>query len=252
VDASKNLKVNLQTAIPTGSNVIGGVTQSGTWNVGTVTTVNTVTSLTQWNGTTIDTNSGNKSAGTLRVVLATDQPTMTNAQPVTAPTLTKGTQGANGWSMQALKDAGRTAKRFYATAQASGTTGTETAITLTASSQDSATSTGTSFTPTNGKTFRITNISFATRGHNTATAQATTFSLRMNTAGAVTTTSTPILLQARSATPATANAWDRFTIEIPDGIEIYGDGTKQWGVTANAVFSSNAPTWDVTIIGFEY
>lgn len=33
--------------------------------------------------TTIDTNSGNKSASTLRVVLATDQPTMTNAQPVT-------------------------------------------------------------------------------------------------------------------------------------------------------------------------
>lgn len=33
--------------------------------------------------TTIDTNSGNKSASTLRVVLATDQPTLSNAQPVT-------------------------------------------------------------------------------------------------------------------------------------------------------------------------
>lgn len=33
--------------------------------------------------TTIDTNSGNKSASTLRVVLATDQVAMTNAQPVT-------------------------------------------------------------------------------------------------------------------------------------------------------------------------
>jgi hypothetical protein len=32
--------------------------------------------------TTVDTNSGNKSASTLRVVLATDQPTMSNAQPV--------------------------------------------------------------------------------------------------------------------------------------------------------------------------
>lgn len=32
---------------------------------------------------TVDTNSGNKSASTIRVVLATDQPTMTNAQPVT-------------------------------------------------------------------------------------------------------------------------------------------------------------------------
>ncbi len=33
-------------------------------------------------GTAVDGNSGNKSAGTLRVVLATDQPAMTNAQPV--------------------------------------------------------------------------------------------------------------------------------------------------------------------------
>ena len=36
----------------------------------------------QMAGTATDTNSGNKSAGTLRIVLATDQPTMTNAQPV--------------------------------------------------------------------------------------------------------------------------------------------------------------------------
>jgi hypothetical protein len=33
-------------------------------------------------GTTIDTNSGNKSAGTQRVVLATDQPALTTAMPV--------------------------------------------------------------------------------------------------------------------------------------------------------------------------
>src|SRR5262249_8023014 len=37
----------------------------------------------QWNGTTTDTNSGNKSAGTLRVVLATDQPQLTNKLLVT-------------------------------------------------------------------------------------------------------------------------------------------------------------------------
>lgn len=62
-------------------------TQSGTWNVGTVTTVTTVTtvatvtSLAQWAGNAIDTNSGNKSAGTLRVVLATDQPALTTPMP---------------------------------------------------------------------------------------------------------------------------------------------------------------------------
>jgi hypothetical protein len=36
----------------------------------------------QVGGTAVDTNSGNKSAGTQRIVIATDQPTMTNPQPV--------------------------------------------------------------------------------------------------------------------------------------------------------------------------
>lgn len=49
---------------------------------GTVTTVSTVTSLTQFNGNAISTNSGNKDAGTLRVVIATDQPALTNALTV--------------------------------------------------------------------------------------------------------------------------------------------------------------------------
>src|SRR6185437_4479921 len=34
VDASHNVKVNLQTALPAGANVIGAVTQSGAWSVG--------------------------------------------------------------------------------------------------------------------------------------------------------------------------------------------------------------------------
>ncbi len=44
----------------------------------------------QLNGTTTDTNSGVKSAGTLRVVIATDQPALTNAQPVTDRGATSG------------------------------------------------------------------------------------------------------------------------------------------------------------------
>ncbi len=49
--------------------------QSGTWNIGTVTTVTgvtTVTSLTQFNGVAIALNTGTRSAGTLRVTVATD------------------------------------------------------------------------------------------------------------------------------------------------------------------------------------
>lgn len=147
----------------------------------------------------------------------------------------------------------RTQVNYYAVAAASGATGVETAITLTKSSGTAATTTGASFVITSGKTFRITHFSVATRGNATATIQTTTFSLRINTAGAVTTTSTPIILAARSATPATASAWDRYIIPLGDGgIEIAGNGTLQFGVTAAATFTTNAPTWDVTIIGYEY
>jgi hypothetical protein len=42
---------------------------------------------TQWAGTAVDVNSGNKSAGTVRVVLATDQPALTNALHVVVDSL---------------------------------------------------------------------------------------------------------------------------------------------------------------------
>jgi len=171
---------------------------------------------------------------------------------VQPPSLTKGTQNTVGITTQDLKDAGRTALSFYAVAAAAGATGVETAITLTKSAGTAATTSAASFVITSGKTFHITNISVATRGNATATAQTTTFNLRVNTGGAVTTTSTPVIFSARSATPATASAWDRYILPIPDGLEIAGNGTVQFGITANSTFVTNAPTWDVNIIGFEY
>jgi hypothetical protein len=171
---------------------------------------------------------------------------------ITFPTLTKGSQGATGITTQNLKDAGRTELTFYAVAAAAGATTVETAITLTKSAGTAATSTGTSFVVTNGKRFRISSIVFASRGHAAATAQLTTFSLRINTGGAVTTSSTPIILRATTATPAVSSEWDRYTAVLPDGYEIVGDGTLQFGITANATFTTNAPTWFVTIHGFEY
>lgn len=143
--------------------------------------------------------------------------------------------------------------QFSAVAQASGTTGTETAITLTrAGSPGAATTTGTSFVPTSGKRLKITSITFAARGNATATIQSTTFSLRVNTAGAATTGSN-VVLQGRCATPATASAWDRLSLPLEyAGIELVGDGTMAFIVTANAVFTTNAPTWDVLITAIEY
>lgn len=153
---------------------------------------------------------------------------------------------------QDSKDAVRTALNYYAVAVAAGTTGTETLFTLTKSSGTAATSTATTFTPTSGKRFRITGISVATRGNVTATVQTTTFNFRLNTAGACLVSSTPIWLAVRSATPATASAWDRVLVPIPDGYEIAGNGTLQFCVSAAATYTTNAPTWDVWITGFEY
>ena len=150
---------------------------------------------------------------------------------------------------------GRTLVQFYATGVASGTTGTETAVNLAkAGTLGNAPAGGAaSLVPPPGKRFRITSLTFAARGNVTATAQVTTFNIRVNAAGAVTTSSTGILLQVRVATPATALAWDRFTITFEDdGPELVGDGTLQWGVTANAVYVTNAPTWDVLVTGYEF
>jgi hypothetical protein len=150
-------------------------------------------------------------------------------------TTTKGTQASRSVGTQDIKDSGRVHVNYYAISEAAGTTKTETAITLTRSEATSATTTGVSFVITSGKRYRITSITFATRGHNTGTAQQTQFRFRINTAGAVIVSSTPIVLSARSATPATANAWDRVLLPIPDGYEIVGDGTLQFGIDRKSV-----------------
>lgn len=172
---------------------------------------------------------------------------------VVGPTLTKGTQGAAGFSTQDLKDAGRTTISFYANTFAAGATTVEKIITWDQSKGTGAITAATaSYTITSGKTLRITGLSVATRGHATATIQTTTFKLRLNTAGACVVTSTPILFAAESATPATASAWDRYVIPIPDGYEIAGNGTIALCITAASTFVTNAPTWNVNLIGYEY
>jgi hypothetical protein len=167
-------------------------------------------------------------------------------------TAAKGSQTSRAVGTQDLKDSGRTQLRFYFNAVASGTTGTETAITMTKSSGTAATSTAASFVITSGKTMRITSVTFGSRGHLTATAQITNCRIRVNTGGAVITSSTPVIYDLATATPATALAWDRATIQGLEGDEIAGNGTIQFGVTCAAVFVTNAPTWFGMITAYEY
>lgn len=149
--------------------------------------------------------------------------------------------------------ANKTQITLCANNHASGATGVETIITLRKSSGTDATSTGTTFVVTSGKTFVITGIIFGVKGHNTATNSQTTFNVRINTNGNVVAATTPILLSARVCTTAVANTYDKIDIPLPsEGYEIYGTGTLQIGVSAASAFTTNAPTWDVLITGYEY
>lgn len=144
---------------------------------------------------------------------------------------------------------------YYAVDAATGATTVETAITLTKSSGNSATSSAASFVvgTSAGRNYRITSITFGTRGNLVATSQTTTFSIRINTGGAVTTTSTPIILKARTSNGATAVAVDRVSVPLPsEGLTVRGDGTLEFGVTVNSTYTTNAPTVDVLITGYEF
>lgn len=169
-----------------------------------------------------------------------------------APTLTKGTQGTKGFAVQNLHDSGRTSIVLYATGAAVGSASTETAITLTKSSGTAATTSADSFVVTSGKTFRIQGVKFKTRANNTATTHTTIVRLRLNTAGAVGTSSTPVLFAGRCISGAVSQDTDVFDMLFPEGYEIVGDGTLQIGVTVYSSYVTNAPTIDVSIWGYEY
>lgn len=238
-DTSVVVALSPNSPIPTGTNVIGALSANQSTNVA------------QFAGTNVSTGTGASGAGIPRVTVANDSNVLAT-QSGTWTVQPGNTPNTTPWLVKSNVDTGRTNIQFYAVGVAAGTTGTETAISLTKASGTSATSAAASWVITNAKTFRITSISVATRGHATATIQSTTFNLRINTAGAVTTSSTPVVLAARSATPATSSAWDRLIIPVGDGIEFVGNGTIQFGITAAATYVTNAPTWDVLITGFEY
>lgn len=73
--------------------VVGSAAGRLSVDINTMPAVSATTNITQWNGNTVDTNSGSKSTGTLRVVLATDQPQLTNAMKVDGSAVTQPVSG---------------------------------------------------------------------------------------------------------------------------------------------------------------
>lgn len=179
-------------------------------------------------------------AGALRV----DSSAVTQPVSFTPPTLTKGTQGATGYSVQDLKDAGRVLCSFTASAVAGVTA--EALITLTPYKDLVAGGTGTTFAVTAGKRLRLQTIVVTWR-NNTAAAGGVTVRLRM-LAGTVLVGS-PVQGSVNATTSlATIGSGTTATMILPDGLEL--SGTMQFGLTQISVGA--VVGFDVHVIGYEY
>lgn len=174
------------------------------------------------------------------------------SEPITPPSITKGTQGTLGFTIQRLNDAGRNLVTYYmlipvlatATDVLQSLTGTKSGATVTA--------TATPAVVTTGKNFRVTRFSAIYIA--TATSGYGIVRLRFNTAGVVAITS-PVAatLAVGGGTPATANSTGMVEAILAEGLEFAaatGVGISVQGfaaATATAVGFVMA-----SIVGYEY
>jgi hypothetical protein len=208
-------------------------------------------------GTTTDAAVANGSAGTIAGYLrsikdaATDT---TTASPVSAPAITKGTQAANGFTVQPLRDAGR--NTIAMTAEFTFAQTAETLLTMTLSQNGGTTTTFTSRTITSGKKFRIQAMFMEVEALGSGTTpQRAYLRLRVNTAGATTTSSPLQAILGVGVTTAIVKATEKGTLEFPEGLEFNGDGTATFGLsleTPDWVTSTATGRAKITVIGYEY
>jgi hypothetical protein len=163
-------------------------------------------------------------------------------------TVAKATQGARALTTQDMKDSGRTYVSFTALAAAGVTA--EALLSMAQNKQGVNTAGVTSYTITSGKTLRITSIGVSVRSGAAAIAFSR-IALRHNTAGA-TTAASPIayLVPEANTLNATSGSGGEVVIDIPDGIEFFGNGTQTIGVSHLDQATTNI--LNVTICGYEY
>jgi hypothetical protein len=190
--------------------------------------------------------------GTPAVSLAST--TITGTVAVTAPTLTKGTQAANGFSVQALKDAGRNQTNYFMAAQVVSTA-TEALQSLTGYKSGAlVAATTTPAVVTAGKTYRIQRITMTSIA---ATAIGSIqVQLRANTGGVVAIGSPVVDSWILGGTTSTFVAGDTETvnIDIPDGMEFAagtGIGITVLGL-APAGTAQAGNYAKVSVVGYEY
>jgi hypothetical protein len=213
------------------------VTQSGTWNV-TVSNASIPVTGTFWQ---------------------TTQPVSIASMPSTPVTgtfwqTTQPVSVASTLATRDLKDVSRTS--IALTAEFAFAQTAETLLTMTLSSDGAATSTFTSRTVTSAKTYRIQQVIMEVEGLGSGAApQRAYLRLRRNNAGATIASSPLQAVWACCNNPAVVKTGTVQAFDVPDGLEITGDGTKTFG------FTLETPDWvtttatgraKITVIGFEY
>ena len=206
-------------------------TQSGTWNIGSITTLPAL------------------AAGANVIGSVTQSGTWT-ATPIA---ITKATQGATGYTTQDLKDAGRSSRTITLDSFAVAAV-TETLNTMSYSTDNGTATTGTSYTVTAAKRFRMQAIALSLHSiTGNTTAVAVVVRIRINNGGAATVTS-PMQFIGVIPGVATGNMGSTtVNVAIPDGYEIVaGAGIGVTTTCAGFVATTAAPKVDIAIMGYEY
>jgi hypothetical protein len=208
--------------------------------------------LAQISGNSILTGNGVTGTGSQRVTIASDNTAFSvNDVP---PTLTKGTQGATGFSTQDLKDAGRVP--IALTIEVAGAATSEALATVTESRSGGATATFTSKVITSGKKIRFQSVAMEVESLGSGTApQRVWLRLRVNTAGATTASSPQQSVWSCVNNFAAAKSGTVAVYSVPDGLEFTGDGTATYGLTLTFpdwVTSTATVQVKITVIAFEY
>lgn len=180
--------------------------------------------------------------------VATDLPAVVAlhpSSPVPLPVITKGTQGTNGVTTQALKDSGRA--RIAITFMGAAAAVADTLLSLVKVVNGTPAAGATSIGATTGKTLSISSITFSLKSAAAAAAFAT-LTLRTTPSGATTITSG---IEARidaGNTAAAIGAADKVELIFPDGMEFSGAQTLGLSLAAQAIGNIAS----ISINGFEY
>jgi hypothetical protein len=183
---------------------------------------------------------GISGTGVQRVTIASD-----STGQIAGPTLTKGSQGSTGFSVQNLYDAGRSRVSF--TADRVTPAASDTLVTFVKNIAGTATTGQTTYTVTSAKTFRVTSIYVGLANTSTVSANVRV-ALRENTGGTCTASSAAVAMLQVASGAVAANEGANGNLTIPDGWEFPAADS----VCISAIGAATTETLTISVMGYEY